>query len=238
MATWCEELTHWKRPQCWERLKAGGEGTTEDETVGWHHWLNGYKFEQALGVGDRQGSLACCSRGVTKSWTWLSNWTELNWNPNNIKHYLITLKLCKSISEILTLKAISPNASIILRDYPAVSPGYLSTETSWEVLRLPEVGDRCRANIKVLHSLLLQLTANGWLWATPAEPGLSWILDPSQTMRCFWVYRAGGQIQRWIYQSWWKWTRSVVSDSVRPHRQQPTRLPRPWDSPGKNTGVG
>ena len=30
---------------------------------------------------------------------------------------------------------------------------------------------------------------------------------------------------------------SVVSDSVRPHRRQPTRLPRPWDSPGKNTGV-
>ena len=31
---------------------------------------------------------------------------------------------------------------------------------------------------------------------------------------------------------------SVVSDSVRPHRQQPTRLPHPWDSPGKNTGLG
>ena len=31
---------------------------------------------------------------------------------------------------------------------------------------------------------------------------------------------------------------SVVSDSVRSHRRQPTRLPRPWDSPGKNTGVG
>ena len=31
---------------------------------------------------------------------------------------------------------------------------------------------------------------------------------------------------------------SVVSDSVRSHRWQPTRLPRPWDSPGKNTGVG
>ena len=29
-----------------------------------------------------------------------------------------------------------------------------------------------------------------------------------------------------------------MSDSVRPHRQQPTRLPRPWDSPGKNIGVG
>ena len=31
---------------------------------------------------------------------------------------------------------------------------------------------------------------------------------------------------------------SVVSDSVRPHRRQPTRLPRPWDAPGKNAGVG
>ena len=35
-----------------------------------------------------------------------------------------------------------------------------------------------------------------------------------------------------------KWSRSVMSDSVRPHRWQPTRLPHPWDSPGKNTGVG
>ena len=33
LATWCEELTHWKRPWCWERLKAG-KGTTEDEMVG------------------------------------------------------------------------------------------------------------------------------------------------------------------------------------------------------------
>ena len=31
---------------------------------------------------------------------------------------------------------------------------------------------------------------------------------------------------------------SIVSDAVRPHRRQPTRLPRPWDAPGKNTGVG
>ena len=43
---------------------------TEDELVGWHHRLNGYKFEQALGVGEGQGSLACCSpwgHGVAKS---------------------------------------------------------------------------------------------------------------------------------------------------------------------------
>ena len=34
---------------------------TEDEMVGWHHQLDGPKFEQALGVGNGQGSLACCS---------------------------------------------------------------------------------------------------------------------------------------------------------------------------------
>ena len=43
LATWCEELIHWKRPWCWERLKAGGE--EEDEMVGWQHQLNGHEFE-------------------------------------------------------------------------------------------------------------------------------------------------------------------------------------------------
>ena len=37
------------------------KGTTEDEMVGWHHRLDGHEFEQTLGVGDRQGGLACCS---------------------------------------------------------------------------------------------------------------------------------------------------------------------------------
>ena len=34
---------------------------TEDEMVGWHQWLNGHEFEQALGVGDVQEGLVCCS---------------------------------------------------------------------------------------------------------------------------------------------------------------------------------
>ena len=34
---------------------------TEDEMVGWHHRLDGHEFEQAPGVGDRQGALVCCS---------------------------------------------------------------------------------------------------------------------------------------------------------------------------------
>ena len=35
LATWCEELTHWKRPWCWERLRAGGEG----DNRGWDGWM-------------------------------------------------------------------------------------------------------------------------------------------------------------------------------------------------------
>ena len=40
-----QKLTHWERPWCWKKLKAGGEGMAEDEMVGWHHWLNGHEFE-------------------------------------------------------------------------------------------------------------------------------------------------------------------------------------------------
>ena len=72
---WSEELTYWKRSWCWERLKAGGEGASEDEMVGCRYQLNGHKFEQALGVGDGQGSLACWSPR-DRSQTQLRDWTE------------------------------------------------------------------------------------------------------------------------------------------------------------------
>ena len=41
---------------------------TEDEMVGWHHQLDGHEFEQALGVGDGQGGLACAVHVFAKSW--------------------------------------------------------------------------------------------------------------------------------------------------------------------------
>ena len=55
-----QRLTHWKKPWCWEGLRAEGKGAVKDEMVGWHHWLNAHEFEQALGDGEGQGSLACC----------------------------------------------------------------------------------------------------------------------------------------------------------------------------------
>ena len=49
-----------------------GKGTTENEMVGWHHWLNGYEFEQGLGDGEEQGALACCSPWDHKDLFWVT----------------------------------------------------------------------------------------------------------------------------------------------------------------------
>ena len=56
-----EGITHWEGPWSWERLKAGREGVTEDEMVGWHHWYNEHGFEQTQGDSESQKCLACCS---------------------------------------------------------------------------------------------------------------------------------------------------------------------------------
>ena len=56
------------------------KGTTEDEMVGCNHQLNGYEFEQALGVGDGQGRLVCCSSWGHKE----SDVTELNWTRGSL----------------------------------------------------------------------------------------------------------------------------------------------------------
>ena len=52
------------------------KGMTAGEMVGWHHQLDGHEFEQVLGVGDKQKPSV---HGVSKSQTWLSDWTELKW---------------------------------------------------------------------------------------------------------------------------------------------------------------
>ena len=55
------------------------KGMTEDETAGWHHWLNGRESEWTPGVGDGQGGLACCDswgRRVGHDWATELNWTE------------------------------------------------------------------------------------------------------------------------------------------------------------------
>ena len=76
---WPPEAKNWL---IWKDPDAGKDGgqeemrMTEDEMMGWHHWLNGHEFEQPLGVDDGQGRLACCSPWSHKKLDTLSDWTE------------------------------------------------------------------------------------------------------------------------------------------------------------------
>ena len=78
LATSCKELTHWKRPWCWEGLGAGGEG----DDRGWDGWMVSPTWWAWVwvnsGVGNGQGGLACCD-----SWGGRVRHdcaTELNWH--------------------------------------------------------------------------------------------------------------------------------------------------------------
>ena len=76
---WPPDVKNWlirKDPNAGKDWRQEEKGMTEDEMAGWHHQLNEYEFEQALGVGDGQGSLVSCSPWGCKE----SDTTEwLNW---------------------------------------------------------------------------------------------------------------------------------------------------------------
>ena len=55
-----------KNPDAGKLWRQEEKGTTENEMVGWHHWLDGHEFEQALGVGYGQGSLVFAVPGVAR----------------------------------------------------------------------------------------------------------------------------------------------------------------------------
>ena len=66
-----------KNPDAGKDWRQEEKGTTEDKIVGWHHRLDGHEFEQTPGVGDGQGSLACCDSWGRKE----SDMTEwLTWS--------------------------------------------------------------------------------------------------------------------------------------------------------------
>ena len=79
---WPPDARSWligKDPDAGKDWRQEEKGTTEDEMVGWHHWLNGDKFEWTPGVGDGQGGLACCSPWDCKE---LDMTEQLNWTIN------------------------------------------------------------------------------------------------------------------------------------------------------------
>ena len=89
---WPPDLKNWligKDPDAGQDWRQEEKEMKEDEMVGWHHQFNGHEFDQAPGVGDGQGILACCSPWVTKSQTQLSNWTDwVGHMPSLLRLYL------------------------------------------------------------------------------------------------------------------------------------------------------
>ena len=79
---WPPDMKNWlsgKDPDAGKDWRQEEKGMTEDEMVGWHHWLDGHEFEWTLGVGDGWRSLVCCSPWGSKeleTTEWL-NWTDI-----------------------------------------------------------------------------------------------------------------------------------------------------------------
>ena len=90
----CKELTHWKGLWCWEGMGAGGQG----DDRGWDGWMASLTWwtwvwvKSGSWVMYREAWLAMI-HGVAKSWTQLSDWTELNWMAVSLK------SLCNCWSE-------------------------------------------------------------------------------------------------------------------------------------------
>ena len=89
-----------KNPDAGKDWRQEEKGTTEDEMVGWHHWLNGYEFEQALGDGEGHRSLAICNPwGHKESHTSVQltcpSWREMSFNYPKVTpsmHFKLYLK--------------------------------------------------------------------------------------------------------------------------------------------------
>ena len=95
LVIWCEELTHWKRPCCWQRLKVGGEG----DYRGWDGWMASPTQWTRVWinsrVGDGQGGLSCCSPWglrVRHNWVTVLNENILYSTGDSIQCSVVNLK--------------------------------------------------------------------------------------------------------------------------------------------------
>ena len=116
LATWLKNWLIWKDPDAGKDWRQEEKGMTEDEMVGWHQWrLNGHEFEYTLGVGDVQGSLACCSTWGRKE----SDMAELlKWTEQMCQCRVITLNQCTTlVGNVDTGEAMNVCSGIIYGIY-------------------------------------------------------------------------------------------------------------------------
>ena len=90
LAPWFEDPTHWEKPWCWERLKGRGEGDKR-EWKGWVASLDKSFSKLQENVKDRE-AWCVAVHGVTKSRTWLTNWTTTTLSVNPTRMWLSWLQ--------------------------------------------------------------------------------------------------------------------------------------------------
>ena len=100
---WPPNAKNWftgKDPDAVKDWRQKKKGTTEDDMVGWHHWLNGHGFGWTPGVGDGQGGLVCCSpwdckeSDTTEQLNWIHTHTHTHTHTHIcVNHYALYLKL-------------------------------------------------------------------------------------------------------------------------------------------------
>ena len=110
-----------KDPDTGKDWRQEEKGMTEDKMVGWHHRLDGYEFEQALGIDEGQGSLVCCTPWGHKKWglneqlNWTDSWLKIstvssltNCLHRDLSLYLFTIPLHMTFSLTWNLPGSSP----------------------------------------------------------------------------------------------------------------------------------
>ena len=112
---WPSDAKNWhlgKDPDTGKDWRQEEKGMSEDQMVGWYHWLDGHEFEQAPGVGDGHGSLACCSpwglkeSDMTVWWDGILHIKSLqfwfSFYEMNLKYEIVTISLCECLPTLTT----------------------------------------------------------------------------------------------------------------------------------------
>ena len=93
---WPPDMKNWligKDPDAGKDWRQKEKGMTEDEMVGWHHWLKRHEFEWAPGVGEGQGRLVCCSPWGCKD---LDMAEQLNWT-DSLLFFFLYVNFCSNL---------------------------------------------------------------------------------------------------------------------------------------------